>query len=430
MRQAAWLPGVLVALALLPWVPTARGAVSNVSPWRFPVRVDGFDLQIPFERSQPLDVPSQQIERVVIVIHGSFRDSDAYFGDVMAAAQAAGEAKQTLVIAPQFLEEEDVVTWSLAPTVLFWDGGWREGDQSRNTLANPRPARISSFAVVDAIVDALPAPGAFPNLRSIVITGHSAGGQFVNRFAAGSAAEDAHPDRTFRYVIANPSSYLYFTPERRVTGVPGAFALPSAQEIAACPSYDDYRYGLQNLNAYMAAVGPAAITDRYRRRTVEYLLGELDTGTEGLSMTCAAMLQGERRLDRGTIYFAYLQHVFGIAIVSRHRLRIVPGVGHSASGIYLSQPGHDALFEPVATVPDADQDSVDDVHDNCLGVYNPDQLDTNQDGYGNACDADYDNDGVVEAPDFLLFGPAFGKHRSEERRVGKEGRARRTCVAE
>jgi hypothetical protein len=322
-----------------------------VSPWRFALEVDGFDLEIPFERSHPLDVPSQQIERVVIVIHGSSRDSHDYFEDVRAAAEAAGKAQQTLVIAPQFLEEEDVVAWSLESTVLYWDGGWRQGDRSRNTVANPRPARLSSFAVVDGIVDAVAAPGVLPNLEWIAITGHSAGGQFVNRFAAGSAAEDLHPDLSFRYAIANPSSYLYFTPERRVVGLPGAFALPTAEEIAACPSYDDYRYGLQDLNAYMAAAGASVVTDRYRSRAVEYLLGELDTGTEDLSMTCAAMLQGERRLDRGTIYYAYLQHVFGTAILGRHRLRIVPSVGHSASGIYLSQPGRDALFGSVAAVP-------------------------------------------------------------------------------
>src|SRR5262245_55325348 len=343
---------VLVALAVLAWAPAARGVpVGHVSPWRFPIEVAGVGLEIPYERSHPLDVSSPAIVRVVIVIHGSRRDSDAYLADVMAAAQAAGKAQQTLVIAPQFLEEEDVVAWSLPPTLPFWDDGWREGDRSRSTVANPRPARVSSFAVVDAIVDVVATPGVFPNLRSIVITGHSAGGQFVNRFAAGSAAPDLHPGRSFRYVIANPSSYLYFTPERRVAGVPGAFAVPSAQEIAACPTYDDYRYGLKKLNHYMAAVGPALITTRYRTRTVEYLIGELDTGTDGLSLTCAAMLQGERRLDRGTIYFAYLKHVFGIGVVDEHRLRIVPGVGHDASGIYLSQPGRDALFEPAARVP-------------------------------------------------------------------------------
>jgi len=421
---------VLVALAILAGAPAARGVpVGHVSPWRFPIEVAGVGLEIPYERSHPLDVSSPAIVRVVIVIHGSRRDSDAYFADVMAAAQVAGEAQQTLVIAPQFLEEEDVVAGSLPPTLPFWDGGWREGDRSRSTVANPRPARVSSFAVVDAIVDRVTAPGAFPNLQSIVITGHSAGGQFVNRFAAGSAAPDRHPDRSFRYVIANPSSYLYFNPERRVAGVPGAFAVPSASAIAACPGYDDYRYGLKKLNSYLAAVGSTAIPDRYRSRTVEYLLGELDTGTTELSMTCAAMLQGDRRLDRGTTYFAYIQHVFGGAITARHGLRIVAGVGHSSTGIYLSQPGREALFEPLGngpgdgrgdevpqpSEPDRDGDGLPDVSDNCPLYPNADQRDVDGDGHGSACDPDFDNDGVVGAPDLLRLERSFGSRLGDPR---------------
>jgi hypothetical protein len=57
---------------------------------------------------------------------------------------------------------------------------------------------------------------------------------------------------------------------------------------------------------------------------------------------------------------------------------------------------------------DADRDGVPDAADNCLGLSNASQLDTNGDGYGNACDADYNNDGVVGGPDFLRIGRALG----------------------
>jgi hypothetical protein len=58
--------------------------------------------------------------------------------------------------------------------------------------------------------------------------------------------------------------------------------------------------------------------------------------------------------------------------------------------------------------PDQDGDLVPDDEDNCLVVANADQLDTNGDGYGNACDADYDDDGTVGTSDFLALGAAFG----------------------
>lgn len=63
---------------------------------------------------------------------------------------------------------------------------------------------------------------------------------------------------------------------------------------------------------------------------------------------------------------------------------------------------------------DNDSDLVPDGFDNCLTTANgpagpSDQVDTDQDGYGNACDADYDNDGTVTQLDFGTLGNTFGK---------------------
>jgi len=49
--------------------------------------------------------------------------------------------------------------------------------------------------------------------------------------------------------------------------------------------------------------------------------------------------------------------------------------------------------------PDADMDGIPDSTDNCPSVSNADQLNTDGDGMGNACDEDDDNDGVVDADD-------------------------------
>jgi hypothetical protein len=57
---------------------------------------------------------------------------------------------------------------------------------------------------------------------------------------------------------------------------------------------------------------------------------------------------------------------------------------------------------------DTDGDGVCDSADNCLEEPNADQIDSNLDGYGNACDPDYDDDGVVSIPDFRMFRPHLG----------------------
>lgn len=49
--------------------------------------------------------------------------------------------------------------------------------------------------------------------------------------------------------------------------------------------------------------------------------------------------------------------------------------------------------------PDTDNDSIPDSSDNCPLVYNTDQINTDGDTYGNACDWDDDNDGVLDQLD-------------------------------
>ncbi|MBW2274359.1 MAG: hypothetical protein JRG96_13890 [Deltaproteobacteria bacterium] len=57
---------------------------------------------------------------------------------------------------------------------------------------------------------------------------------------------------------------------------------------------------------------------------------------------------------------------------------------------------------------DADADGVCDVDDNCSVHFDPSQHDSNSDGYGNLCDPDLNNDGVVGVPDLNDFRSAFG----------------------
>ena len=71
-----------------------------------------------------------------------------------------------------------------------------------------------------------------------------------------------------------------------------------------------------------------------------------------------------------------------------------------------------AVVVPTMTlVPmDSDADGVSDTMDDCLLVQNPSQLDTDLDGYGNACDPDFDQNGVVNAVDLARLKSVFFKH--------------------
>ncbi len=66
------------------------------------------------------------------------------------------------------------------------------------------------------------------------------------------------------------------------------------------------------------------------------------------------------------------------------------------------------LPQAALAVDDLDGDGILDNQDNCIEVANPDQRDTNNDGHGNVCDADLDNNGSVSFSDLDIFKSVFG----------------------
>jgi hypothetical protein len=59
--------------------------------------------------------------------------------------------------------------------------------------------------------------------------------------------------------------------------------------------------------------------------------------------------------------------------------------------------------QPGDPTRDTDNDRMPDARDNCKLVANPSQLDSNGDGYGNLCDADLNNSGLVTTADFGIL---------------------------
>src|SRR5512134_3613990 len=119
------------------------------------------------------------------------------------------------------------------------------------------------------------------------------------------------------FVVANPSSYMYFSDERAVPGTTDQFAVPLS---ASSSNYNDYKYGLDDLNDYMSSIGKTQLKENYAERDVNMLLGLLDNDPNhsSLDTSRAADLQGDHRLERGKIYFNHIVDEFGPGILHKH----------------------------------------------------------------------------------------------------------------
>jgi len=356
------MPKLLALVFCIPLVVGSPVSAVEVGAFRFTVRAGGYTFKVPYDANRSLSVSSTQVQHAVLLLHGSSRSAANAYETLLEALDLAGlGSTPNLLVAPQFLIEADIVSNLLPTDHLFWgDSGWKEGNASQSTAANPRPAALSSFAVMDSILYAIGTR--YPNLQTLVLAGRSAGGQFIHRFAAGSTVADVLANAfgvEVRFVVANPSSYIYMNTQRVVAGTLDQFAVPSSSTIASCPGYDDYKYGLQDRNNYMSQLSASQIRSRFPQQRVTYLLGELDDDPAALDLdtSCAAMLQGSNRLERGLIFGSYVRHVYGASGFANHRTIVVPDVGHSAENMFRSPCGVGELFgvgncDPVAIAPE------------------------------------------------------------------------------
>ena len=302
------------------------------------------------------------IETVLVIVHGSGRNADDYLCAGMSTAEAISKFGQNtngnrtkllegsntndkhgkvLVIAPRFLADIDHEDRNLYQNTLYWwergndiplSHTWRYGADAVNTLPkrgdNRNQTGISSYAVMDRLLEHIvgskyskgkttavqKSPEQrdeyyFPNLKRIVVAGHSAGGQYVHRWSLLSSSpviwgdgddfgdKDSpvptnetrnvtnHRKVEMRMVVANPRSYCY--PDNRrmirtgtfsngpfrhlgtnrgsmidnsvnknvdssldngdtaISSYSYRFEVPDSHAVDACPTYDQWQWGLE-----------------------------------------------------------------------------------------------------------------------------------------------------------------------------------------
>jgi pimeloyl-ACP methyl ester carboxylesterase len=329
MRGTRWTPAVILVMLLMlltTCAATGRPAPCGAGEQRceqFPV-VPGATM--PVYRNFPLG-GAPGVTNALVVVHGDGRDAVATYTGMLNAATAAGVAGRTLVAAPWFKTSKDKPAGNEA---RWSDSGWKDGNDATS------PAGLSSFTVLDELVTVLADKTRFPQLTRITVVGHSAGGQFTQRYAAAGQAPSRLAGSTVDYVVANPSSYLYLDATR-----PDASGTNFTQPNTKC-RYNDYKYGLVNRPRYLAQLSDQQLITNYTTRHVTYLLGSADTRSDhDLDTDCGGRLQGANRYLRGTYFFNHLHASYPAA---PHALVVVPGVGHDHYAMFGSAQAKPVLF--------------------------------------------------------------------------------------
>ena len=292
----------------------------------------GSGVYLPVFGTHELSTGHEAVSRGLIVVHGNNRDPDSYFVSGVSAVSQGGATGTTAVVAPHFQTIDD----GPESDEPYWSSpGWKRGNLSLSEGPSPR---VSSYAALDSIVRLFLNAGRFPALREIVVTGHSAGGQVLHRYAATSQVEEGARDGvSFRYVVANPSTYLYLGPERE--NLSGDFTVPGG---VGCDDYNEWHYGLEDRNSYAEALEADTIRAHLSRRDVRILIGDADTLSASLDQSCGANLQGVNRFVRGRTIVRFMEVLY--AGGHGHIEMVVPGVGHSSRSMWTSPVGLESLF--------------------------------------------------------------------------------------
>ena len=297
-------------------------------------------------RTYSLDSRNEQITRALVMVHGAGRDADHYFTTAVAAAFLARALDDAIVISPRFASNNGTCRDALAPNEANWPctgNSWRSGGAASNA------AQVTSFDLMDAVLRKLARKEMFPNLRTIVVTGHSAGGQYVTRYEMANKVHDTL-GIPISYVVANPSSYAYLDPARPALDTGNVcVSCPSAKagdvrpyaDARDCTTFDDWPFGLKKRAGYAESVSDDQLKKQLAARPTTYLLGEIDIlPLGGFDSSCPAMAQGPTRRARGEAFAKYVNEKYG----AQHKVEIVSLCGHNARCMYTADPTLPLVF--------------------------------------------------------------------------------------
>ncbi|XOV92689.1 MAG: Ig-like domain-containing protein [Bacteroidota bacterium] len=261
----------------------------------------------------------ENLTQAILVVHGASHNPDDYYTYLTNTLEGESLSTSTVLISPFFRN----ISTGFSEDFYWENTDWRRGEQSSNTN------KISSFEVMDLLIEKLSDKELFPVLNKIIITGHSSGAAFTHVYAGADKAESVHSEISFEYIIAN-SQFFYYPNGQRINELSNELYTPEG-----CLSYDIWPLGYNSIPLYLSGVTSSDFNSQFVNRSIWYLLGNGNQSDPTLNITdCENTLQGSTRYKRGENMFRYMELVY--PSIHNHSKTIVNGIGHDGSGMYQS----------------------------------------------------------------------------------------------
>ena len=285
-------------------------------------RLEGVEKTFYYDAPHALE-QGAACEIAVVLVHGwggGIRRAAAMAPLMRALAQGTGQGvAPPYVVAPLFPRSDLLSRFgSAACDLAQWNVSWKEKNRSVRGKAQDDwrgggdavGTTMSSYDVIDRIFAVLGDRERYPNLKRVVLSGFSAGGQFVGRYVAvgkGKVREGVE----VAYVAMAPSTELRLDPEL------------------------EWRYGIKGRPRYSAALTEQEILANLSSRRVWRGCGTKDVLAKphtALDSSPEAMSQGTNRIERFWSFKRYLKRFpTWEKQVSFHAF---DGLGHNSLGAY------------------------------------------------------------------------------------------------
>jgi len=181
-------------------------------------------------------------KRAVIVLHGVGMNPYRYLCYAYNALKlSGGNLTDWYVTAIGFHDTERALDQS--------DHRRRRRHQSRSAMHWPHfhhwmygedTGAISSFDALDQVVRVLAQNTSYPNLKEIIFLGHGGGAQMLHRYAIGNHV-DPLPGIDMRYIVANPSTFMFL--DNRRPQIPNGTFFPRQEGCVDTADWTDGKNG-------------------------------------------------------------------------------------------------------------------------------------------------------------------------------------------